>query len=116
MANKKAGSPDGYETIRVRSELKGRIIKTQNRHYDTHGIKVSVSALIEEALNIRDGGASLQDPDGVAPLLMAAYYDKTHRLNGAISDLVDALKARSKVEQEDEPREEAARPRQRRGA
>ena len=52
-AKKKVG--DGYETLRVKSELKVRILKMQNDYFAKTSRKISVNELIREALDAREG-------------------------------------------------------------
>lgn len=44
---------DGFETLRVKSDLKVRILKIQNDHYAATSRKVSVTELLREALDAR---------------------------------------------------------------
>lgn len=47
---------DGYDTLRVKSEIKSKILKIQNDHFTRTNRKISVSELIREALEAREHG------------------------------------------------------------
>ena len=45
---------DGYETLRVRADIKARILKIQNAYFSEMEKKISVSELLREALDARE--------------------------------------------------------------
>jgi hypothetical protein len=51
-AKKKVG--DGYDTLRVKSELKAKILKIQNEYFAQSNRKISVSELNRQALEARE--------------------------------------------------------------
>ena len=52
--NNKKKVGDGYETLRVKAELKTRIINLQNQYFAEESKKISVNDLLREALDARE--------------------------------------------------------------
>lgn len=53
IGNNKKKVGDGYDTLRVKADLKARILKLQNEYFTQASKKISVTELLREALDAR---------------------------------------------------------------
>ena len=91
-AHRKEG--DGYDTIRVKSELKSRIIRLQNAHFDRASKKISATELLRQALDARDRAV---DPLHalVDKILEIKDADAARRAERGLHELLDAAAKRA---------------------